>query len=145
MVVACETIGPESIEQGRPKFNAAVQDTGELQLLTNIARIHRNELPLSTLVTQIIASVSPEQRLAATSQAWALARRPGISYRQSDVREHQCRHLLFRADLGAIPADQRTGAGDAIDDSCQRQPDRPSEEAVAPSAPISTTIPVGAQ
>ena len=59
MVVACETIGPESIEQGRPKFNAAVQDTGELQLLTNIARIHRNELPLSMLVTQIIASVSP--------------------------------------------------------------------------------------
>jgi hypothetical protein len=58
-VAACGRIGPDSIEESRLRYNEAVHDTGAEQLLMNIARIHRNELPLSTLVTQIIASVSP--------------------------------------------------------------------------------------
>jgi hypothetical protein len=54
----CQLVGPDSIGQGRMRYNEAIQQTSIEQLLTNIVRVFHNEPPLSIDVTQVLAGLS---------------------------------------------------------------------------------------
>ena len=55
---ACQWVGPESIEEGRRRYNDAIQDTTADQLLTNIIRVYFNKVPYRLEVGQIVSGTT---------------------------------------------------------------------------------------
>jgi len=84
LLAGCESIGAGSIQEGRLKYNEAVHDTGAEQLLTNIVRIQKNELPFSVLVTEIIAGVTPAASVGGSVTGLGIGKKGG-AFRQGSI------------------------------------------------------------
>ncbi|MFI4934533.1 MAG: hypothetical protein ACHP7N_07940 [Caulobacterales bacterium] len=54
----CQTVGPLSIQQGRPNYNNVIQETAKAQIFANIVRVHNREPTLFVDVTEVDATVT---------------------------------------------------------------------------------------
>ncbi len=52
-LIGCATVGPATLRESRPSYNEAVADTGKLQALMNIVRVHNNESPAFVDVSEV--------------------------------------------------------------------------------------------
>ncbi|SFF22309.1 hypothetical protein SAMN02745121_07587 [Nannocystis exedens] len=59
-LIACQTVGPQSMKYGRGQYNQTVQRTDAEQLLLNLVRLRYRDPPLFLEVTSIATSLSLE-------------------------------------------------------------------------------------
>ncbi len=55
---ACSGLGPKALKAGRPRYNIALADTDNRELLLNFVRLKYHELPYFLEVTSISSSLS---------------------------------------------------------------------------------------
>lgn len=60
LLVACQTVGPQSMKYGRGQYNEVVQRTDGEQLLLNLVRLRYRDPPLFLEVTSIATSLALE-------------------------------------------------------------------------------------
>jgi hypothetical protein len=77
LLSGCQSVGPESIQEGRPQYNEAIQATTGDQLLTNIARVYLNETPLSLEVSQIVAGTNATGSLGGSVSGLGIGKKGG--------------------------------------------------------------------
>ncbi len=103
---ACSVSGPRSLKAGRPRYNTALANTDNRELLLNIVRLKYNELPYFLEVTSISsslsvtasASVSGIKAAPRVGAAASYSERPNIIYKPLGG-ERFTRQLMTPIDL----------------------------------------------
>jgi hypothetical protein len=66
--IGCQNLGPQTLAEGRPAYNTAVQRTSNEEMLLNIVRLRYRDTPFFLKVSAIAANVSAEVGLGGGAQ-----------------------------------------------------------------------------
>lgn len=103
---ACSTVGPASIRAGRGRYQEAIRETGEQQMLINLVRLQYDDLPFFLQVTSVTANMTVGGNLGITGgnpgSSWELTGNLGVNVNESPsvtytpVQGEDFGHVLLR-------------------------------------------------